>query len=145
MTAVYDKLDIRFVYPENWQVTEDETTQVPRTVSLQSPVSGFWTLMVYDADADLDELMSEVIESMRAEYDSLEAEPLTDRFDDVEATGYEMYFYCLDHLVRSRVLSVRHESQALLVIWQATDQEFDDLDMVFRAMTTTLLNPTKYG
>ena len=139
MTATYENLGVQFLYPENWQITDEDPLAWPRTVSLQSPGGGFWSLMVYRPDQDPEELTAEVLETMRQEYDGLESAEVSECFEQANTWGYEMQFCCLDFLVSARVLAVRVEDQTLLMIWQAEDREFQQMEPVFRAITTSLL------
>ena len=50
MPAVYEKLGVRFLYPENWQITDEELDGWPQSVSVQSPGSAFWSLHVYSSE-----------------------------------------------------------------------------------------------
>lgn len=142
MIATFDQGGLRFHYPENWQITDESLLEWPRTVSVQSPGSGFWTVYQYEIGADSGQLLKETLDEMRAEYDSLESSVIQESFEDHELTGYELYFYCLDFLVRARVLVGRGtDGKTVLVFWQAEDRDFDRSEPVFRAITTSLLRP----
>ena len=107
MTATYDKVGLKFFYPQGWQITEDNVHSQPRSVSLQSPRGAEWNLLLYESAESPIELAAQVLDSMKAEYQEIESTVWTERFDDVEATGYDMYFYYLDLLVHSRALGMR--------------------------------------
>ncbi len=141
MTAVYESPDLRFMYPENWEIADEDVVSWPRTVSVQSPGGGFVSIMMYTADVDPDELTQQVVSTMREEYTELEAAAHVERLGDLEAAGYEMRFYCFDLVVASRVLGLRAAARTWLIIWQAEDREFDRLEPVFRAITISLLQP----
>ena len=72
MTACYDKAGLRFMYPENWKITEEQITEKPLSVTVESPCGGFWVIMVYDADIEPAVLVDQVVDSMRDEYDEME-------------------------------------------------------------------------
>jgi len=144
MTATYDKLGVRFLYPEGWSVTEDSAADEPRTVSLESPGGATWELLMYAGMRDPERLSQEVLETMRSEYGEVEEAAYADRFDGVEAAGYSLYFYCLDLLITARVLSMQFSGGMALILWQAEDREFEKLEPVFRAITTSLLNPHRF-
>jgi hypothetical protein len=140
MSAVFTKAGIRFQYPENWTLVDESLLDWPRTVSLQSPGGGFWSLMKYDRGADVAALLRETLNQMREEYDSLESSVITEQFDDISSTGYEMYFYCLDFLVCAKALAIQSKGgDVLLLLWQAEDREFTKYEPIFRAITTSLL------
>ncbi|MCA9146893.1 MAG: hypothetical protein H6823_10930 [Planctomycetaceae bacterium] len=144
MTITYDKLGVRLIYAEGWKITEDELDTEPRTLSFESPQGGIWELMLYRDLRDIDELASEALAILGEEYENLETAPYTTAFGDVQATGHEIYFYHLDLLVHIRIIGARFGEQTALLLWQAEDREFDELEPVFRAMATTLLNPHKF-
>jgi hypothetical protein len=139
MSGTYDKNGIRFLYPDNWQITDEETVDWPRFVSIQSPGGGFWSLLIYRANEDPSSLTEEVLTTMRAEYEDVEADLVDDEFAGFKAAGYDMFFYCLDFVVNSRTLAGRSDDRTILLVWQAEDGEFQELEPVFRAITTSLL------
>lgn len=140
MTATFHKAGIHFQYPENWEIIDENLLDAPRTVSLQCPGGGFWALMVYEPEADPEALLNETLSQMQAVYEELESSDLTEKFEDIEATGYEMYFYCFDLLVCARAMVIQDVGdQMFLMIWQAEDRDFTKYEPVFRAITISLL------
>ena len=144
MTVIYDKLGVRLIYAERWKITEDEPNTEPRTLSIESPHGGLWELMLYSNPHDSDALADEALSVMREEYEDLEATVYATQFADVAASRYEIYFYHLDLLIHFRIMTAPLGEQVALLLWQAEDREFDEVDPVFRAMATTLLNPHKF-
>ena len=145
MTVTYDKLGVRLIYAEGWKITEDDPNAEPRTLSFESPKGGTWELMLYSDSREISELASEALAVMREEYDNVETTPYTTDFGGVEAIGHEIYFYHLDLLIHCRIVGAIFDSRTALLLWQAEDREFDELEPVFRAMATTLLNPDKFA
>jgi hypothetical protein len=80
---------------------------------------------------------------MREEYEGLETLEVSERLAGVDSSGCDMCFYCLDFLVNARVLATRALGKTLLILWQAEDREFDQLEPVFRAITISLLQSRK--
>ena len=138
MPKKYENFGVRLLYPDNWQV-EEHLNESPQGVTIQSPTGGFWTLHAYSASADQEELTSEVLQTMRAEYQSLEVEPINEQIGSHAAAGYDMRFYCLDMLVTSQVRTLTAESATYLLLYQAEDRDFEKLAQVFAAITTSLL------
>ena len=144
MTVIYDKLGVRLFYAEGWKITEDEIGAEPRTLSFESPGGGTWELMLYSGPHDGDDVVGEALSVMSEEYENLETSPYATEFGDVQASGHEIYFYHLDLLVHCRIVAARFGEQTAMLWWQAEDRDFDELEPVFRAMATTLLNPHKF-
>ncbi|QDU93598.1 hypothetical protein [Lignipirellula cremea] len=141
MTSVYNKVGMRFAYPENWNVTDEELEEWPRSVALQSPKSTLWTVHLYPAGAEMEMLASEVVEAIRSEYEEVEVEPLRVEMGDVEAIGHQMNFYCLDLLIHAESRCFRQGAATCLVLAQAESRDFEEHRRVMQAMTLSLTLP----
>jgi len=142
MPAIYDRAGVRFLYPENWKLVEDDRGIEPETVSLQSPSGAFWSLMRYRNRENGPELTLQLVAAMQAEYEGLESFPHEETCAPLVGNGYEMCFHCLDFLVTARTVSIQDGDDVLLLLWQAEDRDFGELLPVFRAITTSLLART---
>ncbi len=138
MTAVFENKRIRFQYPENWTLSEDNSAE-PVSVTVQSPSSGFWTLVMYSDDQDLNVLIEQVVSAMDEEYEALESTPTTLELGDFTAPGYEMDFSCLDLVVSAKTFAIRHNDLTLLILWQGESRDFEQLELVFQAITLGML------
>lgn len=143
MSAVYENFGVTFMYPENWQLS-DESGDVDagaKTVTVNSPGGAFWTLNVYEPAIDPQDLADQFRVTMEAEYEGLESIATVEEIGAVKATGYDMDFYCLDFVVSARVRSLRVGKRTYVLSCQAETREFDKLLPVFGAMNYSLLNP----
>lgn len=138
MPGKYDRFGVRFMYPENWKMTEEDGDDWPKAVTLESPQGAFWALHVYDADANLAELVNEAVDAFREEYDTLEAEELVDGADGADY-GYNLDFYCLDLVITAHVRGTLLPDKTLVWICQGENRDFDACLPVFQAITATLL------
>ena len=139
MPAVYQQFGVRFLYPENWSVLEEETDEWPRTVTLQSQETGFWTLQVYPPDQDAKAAVLAVIESIREVYPDLEVLPAKETIADAQAKGVDITFFYLDLLVEAKIRCVKTPSAVILWHYQAEGRELDKVEPVFQAIATSLL------
>lgn len=139
MAAVYDRLGVRFVYPENWKLQEDEAIEWPRSVSVESPLGAFWTAMIHAAGTDLKEALAETLEALKSEYDQVEFERADEEFAERRAEGFDLQFFYLDLLITARVRGLHVGDQVIVVISQGEDRDFEALKEVFRAMTESLV------
>lgn len=139
MPAVYQQFGVRFLYPENWSVLDEETDEWPRTVTLQSQETGFWTLQVYPPDHDARQAVLAVVESIREVYPDLEVLPAKETIDGAQAKGVDIAFFYLDLLVEAKIRCVKTPSAVILWHYQAESRELDALEPVFRAIATSLL------
>jgi len=139
MPAVYEQFGVHFLYPENWSLLDEETDEWPRTVTLQSPETGFWTVLVYPPDHDARQAVLAVIDPIREVYPDLEVLPAKETIADTQAKGVDIAFFYLDLLVEARIRCVKTPSGVILWHYQAESREFDTVEPVFRAITTSLL------
>ena len=139
MVGTFEKQGVQFKYPDNWELTEDTSTPESLTVTLQSPGSAFWVLRIVALDTSPDRVVAEVLKSMQQEYDEVEAALVQERLHNVDAVGYDMQFYCLDLLVNSHVRSFIVDDRTYLLLFQAEDREFEEVQPIFMAMITSLL------
>src|SRR5688572_33410891 len=87
MPAVYENLGVRFLYPENWSITEEDDDGWPRSVTLQSQETGFWSLHVYPPNQELKPIVKELIAAIQAEFTDIEVLPAKETFGETPTTG----------------------------------------------------------
>lgn len=138
MTATYQKNKLQFQYPENWTLTDAPDDPLPREISLESPGGHImWSVHLHPADADADEILDEAIDTLRESYDDLELSTEAVDFEAFDGKAFGALFFCLDFLVRIK-LQVYSTPQYKLLLWyQCEDRDFDQQEMVFRAISTT--------
>ncbi|MDX1948677.1 MAG: hypothetical protein SFU86_25035 [Pirellulaceae bacterium] len=139
MPAVYENTGIRFLYPENWSITEEEIEEWPRNVTLQSPDTGFWSLQVFPPGHEPRPSVQEMIGSLREIYGEIEVLPVKETYGDTETKGVDLAFFYLDLMIESKIRTLRTPSSTLIWQYQAESREFDDLEAVFQAISTSLL------
>ncbi len=138
MTATYDNLGVHFLFPENWKVVDEETQIWPREVTIQDPTGAFLSLSVHAPPTEVDEVADAALSAMREEYEEIEVSRCVAHFGPIEASGYEMQFYCVDLVVEARLFVFKAGVRTFVILYQAESQEFDRLDVVFRAICTSL-------
>jgi hypothetical protein len=139
MAAVFDKLGIRFLYPENWKLDESEALAGNQLVSLYSPGGSFWSVMIHPPGTAPAKLAATALKAMRQQYAELDADEVHETVAGHELVGYDMNFYCLDLTNTAQVRSYRTAEAAYVVFCQADDREFAEIQEVFRAITVSLL------
>lgn len=143
MTATYDRDGVCFQYPENWSLSEEPSGRDRLSVSVTSGSGAFWSVTVYEPSFSARKLCHQALSAMRDEYEEVEVDSISEQIADESTMGYDLQFYCLDFLVRCRVLSLTTLGKTILLTWQAEDRDFDSLKPVFYAITTSLLRPGK--
>lgn len=139
MPAVFEKLGIRFQYPENWTLDEADALEGNEAVTLYTPGGAFWTVILHPHGLSASELADTALQALKAEYQDLDAEQVKETTSGVVAIGYDVNFYCLDLTNTAMIRVYSRDDATLLVMFQADDREFEELAPVFRAITLSLL------
>ncbi|MEE8452582.1 MAG: hypothetical protein V3R99_11730 [Thermoguttaceae bacterium] len=143
MPAKYEKLGISFQYPDNWTLDEGDAVAGRDSVTVYSPGGAFWSLAIHPRSADPRRLAEAAVDTMKQEYEQLEAEDVCESLAGHELIGYDLNFYYLDLTNTAHIRCLRSERQTLTVFCQAEDREFDRIKSVFQAMTVSLLSSVK--
>ena len=140
MTATYQQDKLQFQYPENWTLTDDPEAALPREISLESPGGHvLWSVHLHPADADADEILDEAIDTLRESYEDLELSTEQLDFDAFEGKAFGALFFCLDFLVRIKLQVYSTPDYKLMLWYQCEDRDFDTQELVFKAISTTLM------
>ncbi|HJT33466.1 MAG TPA: hypothetical protein VJ783_15590 [Pirellulales bacterium] len=139
MPGAYDKLGIHFQFPDSWRLDEADALAGEQSVTVYSPDGAFWSVMVHPPTQELQPLADASLETMKQVYDELDAEAVRETVAGIELLGYDINFYCLDLTNTALVRACRTAKAAYLILCQADDREFDQIESVFRAITQSLL------
>lgn len=87
---VYDSSNIRFSYPDNWQVTEDASKQGFRYIFIESPGDAIFIIQIYDNDIaiGLGDFASNF--SAAANDETAYVNVSDSIFEDIQKTGFPM-------------------------------------------------------
>jgi hypothetical protein len=143
MPAQFDSLGISFQYPENWTLDDSDALLGRRSVTVYSPGGAFWSVAIHPGKAEPGKLASAAVETMKQEYEGLEAEEVEETVAGHELIGYDLAFYCLDLTNTAHIRSLRFAHTAYTIYCQSEDREYERVKRVFEAMTLTLLNSLK--
>jgi hypothetical protein len=137
--ALFDKMGIRFQYPENWALDEEDALHGEQAVSVYSPGGAFWSISLHDIGIEPKELTKTVLNAMKEGYEDFEYEPAYETVQGTDMQGYDLNFYCLDLTNTALVRGFRLPTASCVVLCQAEDREFNAVEPVFRAITASLL------
>ena len=145
MPAVFEKLGISFQYPDNWSLDDKDALAGRNSVTVYSPGGGFWSISIHPHSAEPAQLASAAIDAMREEYRELEVEEAREEVAGRQMVGFDLSFYYLDLTNTAQIRCLRGEQTTYTIFCQAEDLEFRQIQMVFRAMTTSLLSGMAEG
>lgn len=138
MPAVFSKNGVRFAFPDNWTLDE-EALDGASTVSVVSPDGAFWWLAIHPPAIELAQAAKAVLDGLRSSYDNFDAEGVVEVIADQETIGSDVNFFCLDLLSTARIRGFQTVDASYLMLWQAEDREFAQVQPVFQAITTSLI------
>ena len=139
MTAVYENHGLRFMYPENWKLTDTDDSQLPFQIGIETPAGGIWSVNVFDGMTDTLELLDAAIEGLQESYEDIEVTEARDSLAGLPTYGIDTYFYCLDFMVMARIRVVETDHYKLVFHFQAESRDFDQQRDVFLAIATSLI------
>ena len=146
MPRTYDHAGVRFQYPDNWHLDEsaegdDQSQELAesQTVSVSSPGGAFWTVVRHDANVEPTEAVETSLRAMRDIYPDLDAETAEEDIAQHTLRGYDLNFICLDLTNTTLIRGFRTANASYLILCQADDREFEQVKLVFQAITTSLM------
>jgi hypothetical protein len=137
MPITYHNHGLRFRYPENWQL-EEEDTDTGWTVTLQSPNTAFLLLSDHRDAPSTEQVLGTVVEALKADYPELEYEERVDTVAGQPAVGLDIRFISLDLTNTCYARSFYTEEGTLLILWQGADLDLETTEPVLRAICTSL-------
>lgn len=130
----YNHNGLRFAYPDNWVVEDDEQGTADAAATANSPQTAFWSVMMYRGERDLEPLTRTVLEALQSEYPQMEVDPA----GDVDHMGFDVSFSYVDLLNTASIRAFHRDGDTYLVLSQAEDHELAKVEPVFAAMTASL-------
>ncbi len=143
MPAQFNSLGISFQYPDNWTLDDSDALLGRKSVTVYSPGGAFWSVAIHSGVAEPAKLAAAVVDTMKKEYQGLEAHEIEESVVGHELFGYDLAFYCLDLTNTAHVRNLRFAHTTYTIYCQAEDREYERVKKVFEAMTITLLNGLK--
>ena len=142
MPNVFDQTGIRFIYPDNWKISDTQLeTEHCRSISLENENSTQWSVFIFAGSENLEERVEEIIRAMHMEYeDHEESESYRQLAGDFELIGSRMYFNFMDFILCITATAIEKDGYSYLFVAEAEDREFDENEAVFGAMAFSLLS-----
>lgn len=139
MFATYKHQGVSLAYPENWTLEEETDEEARVTLTIASPNTAFWTLVVYSEVLDRDHAVTQAIEALSQEYPGLETAPVAETIGGTEFIGQDANFFLLELTNTARVRACHHNGATYLILCQSEDRELAKVDSVFQGITQTLV------
>lgn len=130
--------DVPVAHPRDWS-TDVARSEEGVSVYLQSDAVSFGVVGIYPAEQSPEDVVEQVLESVREEHPGLEVEPLdVDEAEFSDAVGSQAMFMTLDTVGYLWVLSWRARGYSVVVFIQSVERESGDSEEVFHRMCALL-------
>jgi hypothetical protein len=142
MPAHFNQYGISFQYPENWTLDEEEMEDLPEehhAVTVYSPGGAFWSVTVHPQHSDPAKLAAAAAKALKEEYEGVEVENAQETCLNRDLVGYDFSFIYLDLINTAQFRGLKCPNATYTIFCQAEDREFAAIQMVFQAMTVSLL------
>lgn len=139
MPKTYDDHGVRFLYPDNWKLEVTALPGEPVDISLQSGGSCVWSIKIVPAEFEHESSIQQIIAGLTDQIDEVEMRPIESVIGETDLTGVELDFFYLDFVVSAKILTLRLSDRGLIFVTQGETSEFDQEEIVFDAITTSLL------
>ena len=137
MTAVYHNAEIRFRYPDGWELVESPSEE-GLIVSLQSPGPMFLFLTLYDNEWQPEEVANRALDAMREDYPNLDSCPVSETIADLPTMGHDVNFFCLDLTNTCWIRAFSSSRRTVLIFAQTNDIELEADEQVFQAICDSI-------
>jgi hypothetical protein len=128
---------IRFQYPENWRLEQEETDN-GWTVTVQSPGTAFFLLSCDEDMPSTEQVLETTLEALRSDYPDLEVTNELETLAGQPAAGHDIQFTSLDLTNTCWTRSFYTDNGTVLVMCQVADLDLDVAEPVLRAMCASL-------
>jgi hypothetical protein len=137
MLQEYRHAGLSFRYPSSWELTE-ESTDLRRTITLQTAGASFWTLSVFEERTHPDEMLASVVRAFQEEYADVDVYSVPSNVAWHPAAAADLDFLYLDTVTSVTIRAFQTEVLSAVVMYQGTDRELKDLRDQFDAVTASL-------
>jgi len=142
MPQTFEHAELKFLYPENWKIIEQQNdSAICQSVTLQNEGTILWSVYRYDGQMDTEELIGQAVRAIHAEYEQHE-ETTSYQINagDEKLVGIRMFFNFLDFILCMTAVTIFKNDATYLFVVQAENREYDENEIIFGALATSLLN-----
>ena len=135
--SLYEGNGITFRYPGYWELTEEDQ-EGDIVLNVAADDSCFWLLRIFPDCPRPDEVIRSCIQALEEDSEGMEVQKIQGKLAEMPADCRELSFSCLELLNTAVFRCVRTMQATLLVWWQCTDHESEDVRPVFEQMTQSV-------
>jgi len=125
MDGIYAAHGVRFRYPDDWDLTEQQT-ESNVTITVSSQETSFWSLTLFFDRLQPEQVLETALDAFRNEYDDIDVYPAETMLGRVGNLARDVEFVCLE-LINGAFLRVFRTGRfTAVVLYQGTDHELKE-------------------
>ncbi len=137
MDKLYDGEGVRFRYPGDWELTEEQNDR-DLVVSVLSPETSFWTLSLLSGRPDPARVIREVLETFRGEYAELDKYPAQATIGGSVCEACDLQFLQYELVNAAFLRACPAGSRTALILYQGTERELESTRPILEAISASL-------
>ncbi len=136
-TKLYSSHGVRFRYPGDWDVSEEDDGQ-DLMVTVASPETSFWTLSLLGGRPDPKRVIREVVETFRDEYEELDEYAAEARVHNTPCEARDLQFVQYELINSAFLRACTAGSNTVLILYQGTDHELKHTQDILEAISDSV-------
>lgn len=137
MDQLYSAHGIRFRYPNDWELSENQDDR-DISISVNSPDTSFWTLTLLDGRPAPERVLQEVVETLRGEYAEMDEYSTKAVIHQTECQACDLQFMQYEIINTAYVRACPAGSRTALILYQGMDRELESTRPILEAITASL-------
>lgn len=134
----YDNHGVLFEYPDIWELVEQPEEDGDILITVSTEGTCFWSLRILRSSPSPVEVVNSCVAAFREEYEDLDEYPGNDLLAGMSGSGRDLEFSCFELINSASLRSVQGPQFTVLVWWQGTDHELDEVRSVLEKMTQSV-------
>jgi hypothetical protein len=122
MPKTYRTAGLRFVYPTDWEVREEQTEE-GLSITISSDGSAFCSVMLLPDRPSAESVIEAAMTAYRESYDDFDVYPVTGRIAGLESVGRDVDFFCMELVNSAWLRAFRTGRFTVLVLAQSGPDE----------------------
>lgn len=134
----YEAHGVQFDYPDIWELHEEQDAEGDLLITVSTDGTCFWALRLLPACPAPSDIVNSCVAAFREEYEDVDEYPETTQLADLPAFARTLEFSCMELINSVFLASVRGRDFSLLLWWQGTDHELEEVRPVFEQMARSV-------
>lgn len=137
MSETYHSHGIRFEYPENWELSEQRSSD-ETTITVESPDTSFWSLSLFYGGTTPEDVLDTAVSALQEAYQEVDVYPSKARVGEQERVGRDVEFVCFELINSAFLRAFQTEEFTALIYYQGTDHELVEVRPILEAISGSL-------